>query len=151
MNVVASLRTVALAIAWLALAALIALGAAGIVASMNHIPGTDGRPELTWTDDQAARPALDAATDQLQALSDGVDAAGDDGAGRPRRRSTPATSSALSTAIATGTGQIGRSRVRPPARRRRSGRLPVRGDNPELALSPERDRTGTRRWRDPRA
>lgn len=106
MNVVAILRTVALWIVWLVLAALIALGAAGIVASMNHMPGTDGRPELTWTGDEAARPALDAATDQLQALSDQVD-----GLGTIARDALTKVNGGdidgLSTTIANGTQQIG--------------------------------------------
>ena len=59
------IRTLVLAIAWLAAALLIALGGAGIIAARNHLPGTSARPELTWTGDQAAVPAMDAATDQL--------------------------------------------------------------------------------------
>ena len=42
------------AIAWLAVAVLIALGGAGIVAAMNHVPATAARPELTWAADEAA-------------------------------------------------------------------------------------------------
>ena len=39
-----AVRTVLLALVWLAVAVLIALGAAGIVASMNHLPGDAGAP-----------------------------------------------------------------------------------------------------------
>lgn len=136
MNVGAILRTVGLAIVWLALAALIALGAAGIVASMNHIPGTDGRPELTWTDDQAARPALDAATDELQALSERVDQL----ATTARAALTAVNAgdvSALSTAIATGTGQIGSVEGQASRLDDALGTVAGAGNNPELALSPD--------------
>lgn len=67
-------RSLLLALAWLALAALIALGGAGVVASMDHVPGTAARPELTWTGDAQAVPALDAATLELERLSAEVDA-----------------------------------------------------------------------------
>ena len=69
-------RTLLLGLAWVVLAALIALGGAGIVAAMHYVPGTTARAELTWAGDRAATPALDAATDQLQALSDEVDRLG---------------------------------------------------------------------------
>jgi hypothetical protein len=75
-GVVAIIRTVATRVGWVAVALLVAFGTAGIVATMNHMPGTPGRPELTWAGDAAMRPALDAATDDLQALSDQVDQLG---------------------------------------------------------------------------
>ena len=71
-------RTGLLTAAWLAIAILVALGGAGVVAALNHLPGTDARPELTWAGDAVAVPALDAATARLQALSDAVDALGGD-------------------------------------------------------------------------
>jgi hypothetical protein len=43
---------------------------------MAHAPGTDARAELTWAGDQAALPALDHATGQLEALAEDVDALG---------------------------------------------------------------------------
>jgi hypothetical protein len=69
----AAIRRALIAVAWVVAALIIALGAAGLVASMNHLPGTPGRPELTWAGDQAATPALDAATVELATLSDAVD------------------------------------------------------------------------------
>jgi len=69
---VAVVRAFVLALAWLAVAAIVAVGAAGVVASMNHFPGTPARAELTWAGDSAAEPALDAATNQLETLSDQV-------------------------------------------------------------------------------
>ena len=63
-------------LAWLAVAALIALGSAGVIAAMQHQPGSTDRAELTYAGDQEAGPALDAATGELQALADEVDALG---------------------------------------------------------------------------
>jgi hypothetical protein len=73
---VSILRTVATRIAWVILALLIALGSAGIVATMSPMPATAARPELTWAGDAEMQPALDAATKQLEALSAEVDALG---------------------------------------------------------------------------
>ncbi len=63
-------------LAWLAVASLIAFGSAGVVAAMQHQPASAGRPELTFAGDEAARPALNAATDELGALADEVDVLG---------------------------------------------------------------------------
>lgn len=71
-----TVRTLLVRIAWLLLAALIAFGGAGLVAAMDHSPGTTTRPELTWAGDQASRPALDATTGRLEALSGAVDTLG---------------------------------------------------------------------------
>jgi hypothetical protein len=70
-------RTLFVRFAWLVLALLIAFGAAGIVAAMDHVPGTPSRPELTWTGDREALPALEASTARLERLSDEVEALGD--------------------------------------------------------------------------
>jgi SAM-dependent methyltransferase len=71
-----TLRTLLTRLAWLAVAALIAFGSAGVVAAMQHQPGSIDRAELTYAGDQAAGRALDAATLELQALADEVDALG---------------------------------------------------------------------------
>jgi len=71
-----TLRTLLTRLAWLAVAALIAFGSAGVVGAMQHQPGSTDRAELTYAGDQAAGPALDAATLELQALADEVDALG---------------------------------------------------------------------------
>jgi len=46
------------------------------VAAMDHVPGTPSRAELTWAGDEAARPALDAATVQLEQLAVSVETLG---------------------------------------------------------------------------
>jgi hypothetical protein len=58
---------------WLALAAALALGSAGIVASADHLPSTGSRPELTWSQDQILSAKLTAATRDLARLGDDVD------------------------------------------------------------------------------
>jgi hypothetical protein len=55
-------------IAWLAIALAIALGSAGLVAYLDHEPGTPARAELTWRGDQQIEPALDTALDRLRAI-----------------------------------------------------------------------------------
>jgi hypothetical protein len=71
-----TVRTLLLALGWLVLAALIALGGAGIVASMDHVPGSASRPELTYQGDAAAEPALAAATTELEQLAEDMEAFG---------------------------------------------------------------------------
>jgi len=66
-------RTLATGLAWVAIAMVIALGSAGVIATVNHVPGTAARAELTWTADAEMRPALDNATAELQVLADEVD------------------------------------------------------------------------------
>lgn len=70
------IRSVAVRIAWLALAILVALGSAGIVAGSVHQPGTSSRAELTWVADEAIRPGLASSVDDLQRLATDVDGLG---------------------------------------------------------------------------
>jgi hypothetical protein len=70
------LRTVLAALAWFAIIVVIALGAAGLVAGLDHAPGPAGRPELTAAGDAEVAPLLDAAEDGLGALADQVEALG---------------------------------------------------------------------------
>lgn len=62
-------RRVALAAAWLAVAVLVSLGAAGIVGTMAHLPGTPSRAELTYEGDKAIEPGLKAAETSLLELA----------------------------------------------------------------------------------
>jgi hypothetical protein len=62
-------RRVALAAIWLAIAALVSLGAAGIVGAMAHLPGTPSRAELTFVGDQTIEPGLSAAEANLVELA----------------------------------------------------------------------------------
>jgi hypothetical protein len=65
-------RALAFRLAWFAVVVLLAFGAAGIVAAMDHVPGTEARPELTWPADAEVTPALAVATAELEALGDAV-------------------------------------------------------------------------------
>ncbi|HEX7490660.1 MAG TPA: hypothetical protein VF337_03035 [Candidatus Limnocylindrales bacterium] len=58
---------------WLALAAGLALGSAGVVAATNHSPSSGLRPELTWGQDQILSARLTAATRDLARLGDNVE------------------------------------------------------------------------------
>jgi tetratricopeptide (TPR) repeat protein len=69
----ARIRDVGLAALWIAAAALVALGAAGLVAAVGASPGTPGRAELTWAGDRAIAPHLEAATVLAERLSAEVD------------------------------------------------------------------------------
>jgi hypothetical protein len=62
-------RRVVLAAGWLAVAALVSLGAAGIVGAMAHMPGTASRPELTYAGDRAIEPGLATAEKALLDLA----------------------------------------------------------------------------------
>lgn len=65
-------RRVALAVAWLAAVAVIALGAAGLVGAMGNEPGGSSRAELTWSGDRAIEPALVELEEELAVLAEEV-------------------------------------------------------------------------------
>ena len=65
-------------IVWTALFAVLAAGAAGLIAQASHAPGGPGRAELTSEGDAALNARLDAATAQLQAISNDVDTLAED-------------------------------------------------------------------------
>ena len=71
-----ALRRAAAAVAWLALVAVIACGAAGLVSAADHLPGTAARSELTDGHDREVEAILGAASGQLSALADQVAALG---------------------------------------------------------------------------
>jgi hypothetical protein len=68
-----AIRTGLAAFIWLAIALVVAVGVAGLAATMSHTPGTPARAELTYDGDREIQPALDAATTNLEVLSDRVD------------------------------------------------------------------------------
>ena len=63
-------------VGWVACATLLALGSAGIVTGMQHLPGTPARAELTYGADTRIAPGLAGAADDLRALTADVDALG---------------------------------------------------------------------------
>ncbi len=98
-------RRIMIVVAWLAAAIVLALGAAGIVAALDHLPGGAGRPELTWSADHAVAADLDAASADLLALADAVGVLG--GHGRAALAALVGRDVAsLSGAVAAGTVQL---------------------------------------------
>ncbi len=80
-SVMATVRSIGLALAWLACAVLLALGSAGIVAGLSRPPGSPARSELTWAADRAIAPGLAAARTDLVGLASDVDRLGLEGRG----------------------------------------------------------------------
>jgi hypothetical protein len=67
------LRAFAGAVAWLVVALVVSIGAAGIVAGIGGSPGTDSRAELTFAGDRVLRPAIHATTQLVAELATAVD------------------------------------------------------------------------------
>jgi len=108
---------------WLVAAVVMALGSAGIVGGLDHLPTTGARPELTYGADREMAPGLDTATGDLRTLSDQVDALA--GQGREAltalvARDTPS----LQAAISAGETQISTIAASARALRERLAALP---------------------------
>ena len=121
------------ALAWLAIIVVIALGAAGLVAGMDHPPGSAGRPELTASGDAEVTPLLDAAEGDLSALSDRVEALGTQ-ARAALGALNGADVTAVETAIAEGDTLVVDVTSRTAALRRTLGSVPYVGTS-EAALT----------------
>ena len=110
------LRRLAAAVAWLAAVAVVALGAAGLVAATNVPPAPGTRPELTWANDQALGPELaDGGRRPGRADRPGRCARGDRSQG-PRRPRRTGTSPAVQAATAEGDAQLADDPRRRPMR-----------------------------------
>jgi hypothetical protein len=72
-----TLRRALLTILWLLIAAVIAIGGAGLVAATSNQPGTASRAELTAAGDAAAAPGLDRAEAELDTLTQDVERLGE--------------------------------------------------------------------------
>jgi len=129
------LRRLALALAWLAAAAVIALGAAGIVAALDQLPGSGGRPELTWTADREVGPRLESAAADLAALAETVGALGEDG--RDALAALVARDGdALDAAIEAGAARLDAIDAAAAALEARLAALPLGGPQRALGYSP---------------
>jgi hypothetical protein len=124
-----------LGVGWVVIAALIAIGAAGVVAATQHSPGTNARPELTWVGDQAATPALDAATEELAQLSTTVDALAST-ARRSLANIVGGDVQALSDTIDEGTTQVTAVKAQTTRLGAALANVPGVGDGASLRLSP---------------
>lgn len=130
------LRRALAATAWLAIAALLALGGAGIVAGMAHVPGTQARAELTWDADQQAGPALDAATARLETLATQVEALGSS-ARQALAAVVAGDATLVNETIAAGTLQLASIRETAATLDAEVAAVPNVGEQSDLRLSPE--------------
>ncbi|MFL5779184.1 MAG: hypothetical protein ACJ761_09600 [Chloroflexota bacterium] len=131
-----TLGRILLAVAWLAVVAAIALGAAGLVNGIDHQPSGAGRPELTWASDRVVGPALDAGAAELNGIAQQVDALGVEG-----RRALAAMNgrdvSTLERALDTGDGLVAELKRRSAAIRTTLGTIPgTSGPDAQVRLSP---------------
>lgn len=73
MRIAPGLGRLARTIGWLAIAAALALGGAGLVGQLSHPPGDARREELTYTADTAMKVRLDAISSQLADVASLID------------------------------------------------------------------------------
>jgi len=99
------LKVIVTRLAWVVVALLVALGGAGIVATMAKVPGTVAREELTWVADGEVAPKLDDATVHLEALAAKVDELAET-ARRALTQLSDADPTALGETIDEGTAQL---------------------------------------------
>lgn len=115
---------------------LLAFGLAGLITSVDHLPGSSTRPELTWAGDQAIRPGLDAATNDLEAMTGDIDRLGLLGRGALAALAGSKWS-VLDSTIANGAVLVSGIRDRTAALRARLIALPGLGRTAAIRLSPE--------------
>jgi hypothetical protein len=63
-------------VVWIVVMVLVALGSAGLVASLDHSPGSRARQELTWEGDSSIAPKLAAGRSELEAIGGQLDQLG---------------------------------------------------------------------------
>jgi hypothetical protein len=136
------MRRVLLIIVWLLVAAVIAIGGAGLVATMANSPGTAARPELTTDGDEAARAGLVAAEQGIADLATDVDRLGELGRGGLTAL-VDSDFATLDAAVADGQTLARSIEDRSDALRTQLGQLPGTGPDEDLLWSP-----ATRRHRD---
>jgi alkylhydroperoxidase/carboxymuconolactone decarboxylase family protein YurZ len=134
-NLVAVARSVFVRLAWLVVAAAVALGGAGIVAAMHHVPGSDARAELTWAGDAQAAPVLDDVTARLQQVSDDVDTLGST-ARQALAAVVAGDAERVNETIAAGSLQLASVKGAVASLEARLGEVPGLGTDADLRLSP---------------
>lgn len=120
------------AIGWLAVAAALALGGAGIIGEVSHPPGDSKREELTYTADVALKVRLDALAAQLQDVGTLVDGLSGD-AKASLVAVTSGDGAALQDALDRGTGRARSAETTVGAIRTSLAGLP--GEGPVAAAS----------------
>jgi hypothetical protein len=99
------------------------------------VPGTDARPELTWAGDEAARPAIDAATAQLGQLAASVESLGST-ARQALAAVVAGNLEALPAMITAGSIEVAEVEARAADLRASLDAVPGAGEGIELRLSP---------------
>ena len=135
------IRRAAFTVVWLLIVAVIAVGAAGLVAAMAHQPGTASRAELTLEGDQAAAPRLAEIQEDLADLATDVKQLGELGRGALGAL-VAVDPTALDSAVADGQDLSSAIEDRSAVIREQIRLIPGSGPSEELAWSPE---TRTRR------
>jgi hypothetical protein len=125
-------RRIVLGLAWLVAAALLAFGAAGIVAGVDHIPGP-ARPELTYAADAAIAPVLDRAVAELGGISAEVESLGELGR-RALSAMVAGDEALLDTLIAEGVVVASATEDRAALLRRELSTLPSLGAGAEVRV-----------------
>jgi hypothetical protein len=129
-------------VVWVLMMVVVALGAAGLVSSLDHAPGTPARAELTWSSDREIEPQLAAARTDLVAIELQLDRLG-----TLARASLAAAvadqADTLDTAIADGTIIVADIDRATQALTARLVALPGLGANPDLRLSKPNQETVT--------
>jgi hypothetical protein len=115
---------------------LLAFGSAGLINSVDHLPGLSTRPELTWAGDEAIRPGLDAVTTDLEAMTADIDRLGVLGRGALAALAGSKWD-VLDAAVADGAVLVGTIRDRTNALRARLVALPGLGRTAQIRLSQE--------------
>src|SRR3954452_2130142 len=129
-------RRIVPAIVWLIVAAVIAIGGAGLVAATTNPPGTAGRDELTAAGDAAASPGLDRAEAELAALTGDVQRLGE--LGRTGLGAlVDSKFEMLDAVVAEGQALAGSIEERSAAIRAELAALPGAGPDEALGWSPE--------------
>jgi hypothetical protein len=129
-------RRAILAVIWLAIVAVISIGAAGLVAAMAHQPGTPARAELTLDGVAAAAPGLAAASSELAGLAGDVKRLGE--LGRGALAALVASDSAtLDVAVTEGRTLAASIEDRSAGIREQLALLPGTGPTEEISWSPE--------------
>jgi hypothetical protein len=119
---------------WVVVMMLVALGSAGLVASLDHQPGSETRPELTWAGDNAIGPHLTQARTDLQAIGGQLDQLGTLARGSLAAAVSNQTDT-LDQALADGTVVVSQIDEASNALTARLLAMPGLGGNPDLRLS----------------
>lgn len=131
-----SLKQASVTVVWLLLAAVIAIGGAGLVATLANPPGTAARPELTAEGDAAAAAGLARAQTELSDLSGDVDKLGELGRGALTAL-VDSDFATLDSSVADGKTLARSIEDRSAAIRAELTQLPGTGPTEDLTWSPE--------------